>query len=155
MFVEDIIRFLLDNIFFLFIVIAGFLSFFRRMGASQEQSEERPQTPPLPPVTKPFLEEVYEEVKEETKVEPEWEHKIPFEEELESYELVAEVKETEVEKDLELEHLIPLELSQLPRNGDRGETNRRSSVSNKYAFQRPTLQQVTDGVVWAEILGVN
>lgn len=158
MFVEEIFRFLLDNIFFLFIVIAGFLSMFRRMGTQQDQREERPQKHPLPPVSKPFFEETFEETKVEQNREVQDTHiegpiiqELPSEDVQENVVHVTErIEEVKEELEVDHEHDQPLELTRLR---SREQSDRRSSVSNQYAFQRPTLTQVTDGIVWAEILG--
>lgn len=143
MFIEEIINFFFQNIFFLLVILFGISRFFKRAMTSTEQKERKSGPPPLPPVAKPFFEEwVGKE-----------EHNKP------QTDLAEEVEELDGPKTKSDEFTIPVpsvdigETIEMPSIRREDTSERLASVSHKGTFQAPTHRQVVDGIVWAEILG--
>ncbi|PWA12471.1 hypothetical protein DCC39_05505 [Pueribacillus theae] len=145
MFIEEIINFFFQNIFFVLVILFGISRFFKRAVSSTEQKERKAGPPPLPPVAKPFFEK---------KVEKE-EHNKP------QTDFAEEVEELDGVKTESDEFAIPIpsvdigetiELPSMKRKWE-NKNERLASVSHKGTFHAPTHRQVVDGIVWAEILG--
>lgn len=156
--VDALMQFLFENLFFVIIIIAGLLSFFKRLNTTgSDQKQQRKQ--PMPPVSKPFFGEI-EQPERDLQPRQRWEGSVTEMEQVErdfserdnhAEEMPAAIEV--VKNQLPPDSPIQIELVSPSINKSNVRRRTRSVVIDKSMFTSPSRKQVVEGIIWAEVLG--
>lgn len=135
MFLEDLIRFILQNFIIVLVVLIGLSRLFQRTISSQEDKKTI-EPAPLPPVSKPFYHELNE------KVESKHEKSVN----------TQDKQQIAVEKREKIFHVEAAEKEKQPAHMVFAERERNFSEKQKPTF-RLSNDDLKKAVIWSEILG--